>query len=248
MNGKELRPVIVAKVHRWVIIPSFLSLELLRSKWDVVLLLEGPFGLASTVQELVEEDWKVEVGVPSRILKDFAQRNQALLYPTPGSVPPLTGALEKRHSPAPSSAQDLELSDELLEWINKFKAAEGAGAVTMLNILAFKEGMKSEYLKYGQAFSESVGVKRGGNAKLVGNILSPSHYTSRTASVDGQEKQWDEFAMAHYPTISHFADMIASKDYQEVNHKHRLPSLKDTLIICATDLELPSVQERAAKL
>ena len=41
----------------------------------------------------------------------------------------------------------------------------------MLNVLAFKPGKKGQYLKYGKAFSESVGSRRGGVAKLVGKIL-----------------------------------------------------------------------------
>jgi len=118
----------------------------------------------------------------------------------------------------------------------------------MLNLLAFNAGMKGEYLKYGKAFAESIGARRGGNAKIVGNVISVSSQSSSEGSLVADKRKWDEFAMAHYPSITHFADMIASDDYQEVNHKHRLPSLKDTLIICTTDLELPSSGPRTAKL
>ena len=41
----------------------------------------------------------------------------------------------------------------------------------MLNLLAFIPGKKEQYLKYGKAFSESVGSRRGGDAKLVGKIV-----------------------------------------------------------------------------
>ncbi|TFK54600.1 hypothetical protein OE88DRAFT_1652989 [Heliocybe sulcata] len=248
VQDSALRPIVVANVHRWVITPS-ISSELLRKEWHIVLLLPGQVGLVETeVAELLAAEWKVEVGVPSRLLSDFGKRNQELLHPVPGSIPPLTGALEKRHGQAPDSAQDLELSDELLHWIEKFQKSGGAQAVTMLNLLAFNEGMKSEYIKYGKAFAKSVGSRRGGSAKLVGNVISPSSQQSSDGYVTDREKLWDEFAMAHYPSIAHFADMIASEDYQEVNHKHRLPSLKDTMILCTTDLQLPSDPHTSAKL
>ena len=99
----------------------------------------------------------------------------------------------------------------------------------MLNLLSFKPGLKEEYLKYGAEFAKSVGSKRGGNAKIVGSVIH-----------DGGEgdcgEGWDEVALAHYPSIWHFADMLASEDYQEVNKKHRVGSLRDTFILCTSEL------------
>lgn len=91
--------------------------------------------------------------------------------------------------------------------------------------------MKSSYLKYGSAFAESIGSKRGGNAKLVGTVVD----------VDGTRKEeedggWNEMALAHYPSILHFADMLGSEDYQRVNQKYRVPSLRDTLILCTSEV------------
>lgn len=101
----------------------------------------------------------------------------------------------------------------------------------MLNLLAFKTGMKQEYLKYGAEFAKSIGSKRGGNAKIVGSVI---HGDGLAKGGEG----WDEIALAHYPSINHFADMLASEDYQAVNHKHRVGSLKDTFILCTTELGL----------
>jgi len=107
----------------------------------------------------------------------------------------------------------------------------------MLNLLAFKEGMKGEYLKYGAEFAKSIGSKRGGNAKIVGTVVPQG---------DDGGRGWDEIALAHYPSIWHFADMLASKDYQAVNKKHRVGSLRDTFILCTTELGLKEVVERAS--
>lgn len=105
----------------------------------------------------------------------------------------------------------------------------------MLNLLSFKPDLKSEYLKYGAAFAETVGSRRGGKAKLVGNVLSCS------SSAEGA-KEWDEIALAHYPSITHFADMLASEDYQAANQRWRVGSLRDTFILCTTELGLPGVE------
>jgi hypothetical protein len=105
----------------------------------------------------------------------------------------------------------------------------------MLNLLAFKEGRKEDYLKYGAEFAKSIGSRRGGDAKIVGSVIhgKGDHKEERD---DGEG--WDEVALAHYPSIQHFADMLASEDYQAVNQKYRVPSLKDTFILCTSEIGL----------
>jgi hypothetical protein len=175
----------------------------------------------------------VKAGVPSRLLTDFEKKNERFLHPQEGSVPKLTGSLEKPKI-NDDSAQALELSPELRNWIEDFSTKEGKGAVSMLNLLAFKPGLKSEYLKYGAEFAKSVGKRRGGNAKIVGSVI----HDQKGSKGDDDGEGWDEIALAHYPSILHFADMLASEDYQEVNHRHRVGSLRDTLILCTSELAL----------
>ena len=47
-----------------------------------------------------------------------------------------------------------------------------------------------------------------------------------------------QMTLAHYPSLKHFADMIGSEDYQHVNQKWRVPSLRDTCILCTTEVDL----------
>ena len=54
----------------------------------------------------------------------------------------------------------------------------------------------------------------------------------------GDTKGWDEIALAHYPSTVHFADMLASEDYQEANQTYRVDSLEDTCILCTSELVL----------
>jgi hypothetical protein len=238
LSSSSLKPLIIAKVIRWIITPTQLSVPALlhpKSPWDLFIVTEGPSSLPSDLKLMLVGYWSLTAGVPSRLVNNFADRNEKILHPPPTSIPALTGSLEKPR--VASSAQGLEFTEDLSQWISSFSKSSGRGAVSMLNLLAFNPGMKDEYLKYGKAFAETIGARRGGNAKIVGNVID-------------KEQGWDEIAVAHYPSIMHFADMLASDDYQKVNHRHRIPSLKDTCILCTSEIALEEmgIGQRAAKL
>jgi hypothetical protein len=230
----DLKPLVVARVVRWIILPSKISTAHLLGQnihWDILLVHEGQSALPKDLTQQITAQWTVAAGIPSRLVSGFHDTNEKLLYPKPEDIPRFTGSLDNPR--IASSSQNLELTDELLDWSQAYSAHEGRGAVSMLNLLAFKPGLKDEYLKYGKAFADSTGSRRGGIAKLVGKVISCS------STPEGQKVEWDEIALAHYPSIRHFADMIASDDYQEANLKYRVGSLEDTFILCTTELDLP---------
>jgi len=243
-HENTFKPLVISRVVRWIILPTTLSTGPLLAQnihWDLLLILPSTDLLPRQLQDLVQHQWAVRAGIPSRLLQDFDKKNEKLLKPKKEDVPPLTGSLDKPR--IASSAQGLEFSPELREWISGFgKTEQGSSAVSMLNLLAFKPGLKEEYLKYGAEFAKSIGSKRGGNAKIVGTVI-------HGGEKDGGEG-WDEVALAHYPSIWHFADMLASEDYQSVNQKHRVPSLKDTFILCTSEVGLGEYvdKETRAKL
>ena len=65
----------------------------------------------------------------------------------------------------------------------------------MLNLLSFHPGQKGQYQKYGAAFAESVGSKRGGVAKLVGKVVPES------CSENAGEGEWEEVRDSHLNMI-----------------------------------------------
>ncbi|PQE06822.1 hypothetical protein CJF32_00010412 [Rutstroemia sp. NJR-2017a WRK4] len=236
LSTTSLKPLTVARVIRWIILPSTLSTDALLAQnihWDVLLILPSTDALPSSLQPLIRHQWQITAGVPSRLIQDFSSKNQTLLHPSPDSIPPLTGSL---HNPRiATSAQSLELSPPLRDWISTFRSHEGKHAMSMLNLLSFHPGKKDQYLQYGSAFAKSIGSKRGGVAKIVGTVI------------DDKNEGWDEIALAHYPSIDHFADMLASEDYQEVNHKYRVGSLRDTCILCTTEVDLVREEDGEGK-
>ena len=239
VRSSQLNPLVVSKVVRWIIRPEIINKDALLNPpkpWDLLVVVLGDSPLPKDLSSHVECHWSTKAGIPSRLTKDFSSGNDKLLHPK--STVPLTGALDNPR--VGKSSQTLEMSPDLQSWISTFsKTSTGSNAMSMLNFLAFKPSMHDSYLQYGKAFAETIGAKRGGNAKLVGNI------------VDEKQKKgegWDEMALAHYPSILHFADMLASEDYQAVNLKYRVPSLRDTCILCTSEIDIEDVLGGRSKL
>lgn len=239
LRRSNLHPLVISIVIRWIIRPEKIDVsQLLHPPAPYELLLILPVQnndmaetLPPALSSQIAHHWSITAGIPSRLTQDFTMKtNPQILHPDAHSVPALTGALERPL--LGKTAQTLELSPELAQWIQSFaKTRAGKSPLSMLNLLAFKDGMKPSYLQYGKAFAESIGSRRGGNAKLVGNIVKQS-----PADVSGGV--WHEFALASYPSILHFGDMLASEDYQAVNLKYRVPALEDTCILCTSEIEV----------
>jgi len=248
-----LKPLVVSKVIRWLITPTKIDVDPLlhpSKPWDLLIIVPGNTdALPQPLAQKVECHWSTVAGIPSRLTQTFSSTNPKILHPDPSSVPALTGALDNPR--LGTTSQTLELSSDLSTWIKGFsQTPTGKTPLSMLNLLAFKPGLKESYLKYGKAFAESIGSRRGGNAKLVGNIV-PQQPQSRSQSGAGsgskKERDWDEFALASYPSILHFADMLASEDYQAVNLKYRVPALEDTLILCTSEIEIEEIMKGKGK-
>jgi hypothetical protein len=236
-----LNPQVTSRVLRWIILPTTLSTNLPSptTPWHLLLILPTTSPLPPSLQQKINHQWTIQAGIPRRLLEDFQRKNAELLHPRPEDVPPLTGSLDNPR--IASSSQGLEFSPELRSWIEEFgRTEEGNSAVSMLNLLAFNPGLKDQYLTYGSEFAKSIGSKRGGFAKIVGTVIHGE------GNEDGEG--WDEVALAHYPSIWHFADMLASEDYQAVNQRYRVPSLRDTFILCTSEVGLDGVVGRGAKL
>jgi hypothetical protein len=257
LKSSDVSPLVISRVIRWIILPSKLSTEHLLSRnihWDLFLILPNTSALPPDLKKLIQHHWSITAGVPSRLIQDFDKKNAKLLHPEPGSVPMIrndTTASAK----TTTSSQSLELSAGLETWIQQYTStgsAEAQGAVSMFNLLAFNTGMKEEYLKYGAAFAKSIGSRHGGNAKVVGNVINPANDSAMSSNNNAGGDRWDEVALAHYPSIRHFREMLVSEDYQEVNHKHRVGSLKDTCILMTSEIAVEEMvrgnRGEAAKL
>lgn len=232
LKSISFKPLVISHALRWVVEPEKLSSgRLLGTKWDLVIitLQASPMPETYLTKDWVSSHWSITAGIPSSIVKGFEERNQKLLHPDGKSIPELTASASGPK--IATSPQGLEATPELLQWKNP---AGASTPVSMLNLLAFQPGKEAHesYKRYGQAFAESIGSRRGGLAKIVGKVVTGQ---GRDSSEDSEG--WDEVALAHYPSFAHFMDMLASEDYQTVNHRDRLPALKDTCILCTSEVD-----------
>ena len=192
--------LLLASQPQYTVIKSTnLDTDILGTDFDILLLVKTPNAtLPIDFRPLIVLEYKVTVGIPSRILESYAEHNAKLYSDAPNVK--LTGALEEAQKRVKKDTQNLELSPDMLRFMDDLSREYGNKPVTMLNLLCFNEGGKPSYAKYGQAFVEVAG-RRGGDAKLVGNVVSPPEGTSDSRGEPNRASQewWNEFSLVHYP-------------------------------------------------
>ena len=171
LSDTPARPLTVARVCRWIVKPTILSKDILLSEaqsWDLLLILPDiSQTFPESLRTLVCQKWTIQAGIPSKLLDTYENSNARLLDASITNAPSWSGSSASLKYA--DSSQHLELTQELNDWIRQ--AQSPLGAVSMLNLLAFHPGKKEQYMKYGRAFGDAVGSRRGGVAKLVGKIV-----------------------------------------------------------------------------
>ncbi|KAJ5089900.1 hypothetical protein N7532_008584 [Penicillium argentinense] len=236
--------VIVTSRPRHVVIhPTELDNDPLATKrWDLMVLLQAtadnPDPIPAALRSSITDEYKITTGIPSKLVSSYPSRNATLQKQS--SKYPLTDSLENYlKDGGKSTSQNLEVSPSLLAFMAELTKTH-PGPVTMLNLLHFQyPNGKQSYYQYGQAFIPVAG-KRGGNAKLVGNVVPLQSPRSDSRGSPGRPEQdwWNEISIVHYPSIRHFCDMLAGEDYQAINEKYRLSALRDTFLLCTTELDV----------
>ncbi|KAJ5825672.1 hypothetical protein N7474_002810 [Penicillium riverlandense] len=243
----NLEVILTSRPRHVVIHPTTLDNNpLTKTPWDLMVLLKSASSttnpIPSNLHSWIKNEYKVPTGIPSRLLSTYPTRDADLKQSARSAS--LTGSLDKvlRDQGKSNTAQNLEISPELLEFMTKLSKTH-SGPVTMLNLLQFHyPNGKESYYQYGQAFIPIAG-KRGGSAKLVGAVVnrssSPESTDSRGGSPPRPETEWwNEVSIVHYPSIRHFCDMLAGEDYQGINEKYRLSALRDTFLLCTTEFDV----------
>ena len=116
--------------------------------------------------------------------------------------------------------------------------ADDGGPVCMVNLLKFKE--KAEYEDGRETDLSGIGAYQNYGAvtgslikKLGGDVVFTSVLNGMV--VGEVEELWDVMAIAKYPTLQSFIDMVSSPEYLKVYH-HRIAGLKGQLNIASTQV------------
>lgn len=262
------RLLVACVVRRPVIVATRIDhVHLNKTPWDLVLVFAGaPSGTAATsssqslslashpiTRSDVAAEYVVAVGIPSRIMNSYADRTRQLNKEA--SETERLSVEDLQQSPArtvaryqPKTSQNLEMSPALVELVEELQQlgtqdglADGRGPVQQLNLLSFKtdKADKDRYYEYGKGFGQAA-AKFGGEPKIMASVVKAEE-DARGAQKD---KWWDEVSLVNYHSLSHFAGMAASEQYQHINRSYRLPSLDDTTIICTQEVDLESLRAR----
>jgi len=142
--------ILASEPRHLVIKPNHLDVSpLTTTKWDLLVLLHSPSSaLPRALQSSVTSEYKLTVGVPSKLVSRYPDHNATLIADAPNVK--LTGALAKAQEMVKDDGQNLELSPELLAFMEELTETYGDKPVTMLNLLQFNDGGKQDYYKYGQ--------------------------------------------------------------------------------------------------
>jgi hypothetical protein len=163
--------------------------------------------------------FRIRIHLPDDFAVNFEKENPSLLHPE--SMPPIFN-LDKPL--IANSTQRVELTPSLLAFAHSNLCPPGV--VSMLNFISFHPfaSARTSYDNYINDFRTKVGSKRGGTIKMLADVADPG--------------EWDEVILAQYPSLKHFADMMADPIYQAANLKYRLAALRDTCILMTTEVQL----------
>jgi hypothetical protein len=126
--------------------------------------------------------------------------------------------------------QELDYSPELHDWVHQSGTLEGKGAVSMLNLFACRDGERQVYTRHVQVSGAQVGKEVGAEAEPIDQVVNCS-------STQAGNKRWEDAAILHYPWIYHSADLLCSEEYQKPYAKYMVGTIKDTCILCMTELQ-----------
>jgi uncharacterized protein (DUF1330 family) len=224
---KNQQPFLTTKAVHWVFPPTTLSVnDLTTPHWDVAIFFKAPFQLPPSLSNHAKASWSISFAAPSALLESLptTQSELSASIPHRSNELDLLSDSDLQGSDAVSSVDSAEITPALKGWIQNFSLQENNPQVIMFNLLTFKDAEK--YGKYRDAFVAGVGSRHGARPLLFGEVVSPKGQSN------GGKSPWEMAAFIYYPSLLHFADMLASPDYREVSHKYRQGSLVDNPILC----------------
>lgn len=242
LRFKNIKPVLKARVVRWIAPPAKLSQKSLLPEgveWHLLLVFPAGTKLNTWVQWQIATQWSVTAGVPSQLLKDMPAKNKALLERSRRDAPMMKPKNE-------TTGAASELASELNSWVAGLTQEVQTHPISMFNLLAFEPGKRDSYQQYAKEFGTRVGAKHGVSShstyprNIVSKLTDPqggAKLAGLTKSGQGKAEGWDEVAVAYYPSIQHFMAMIGSAEYKEINEKYRLGTLKDTCTMCTQEID-----------
>jgi hypothetical protein len=241
--------VIIAGIpHGWVHKPRKHDIDqLLGHQWHL-------FVLTSTSQKPAQLGPGVETHIALQVAVPEEHWNQ-LLQPTstkPSSTTPKlptewndkpTGNLKipsqrvTDQTESNPAAGVLKLDPPMADFLSTALPQEvNQQPVSLFNLFKYRDGDSAVHDQYMEDFKSSFGDSAGASVKFMGRV------GSGLGDVGGRRKQdesgvWQEANLTHYDSIYHYAYMLSTDVYQELN-KEKVRGLEDTCILLVSEMEM----------
>jgi len=236
--------------HGWVHKPHKLNTnELLSYEWHLFVLTTAssePLQLSSDVEAHIninvtipEQQWNQLVNPTSKTPQDIpqlpsewlSQSTRALHIPKHHINPQTTP------NPAPGTLKlDSPMADFLSTALPKPVRQK---PVTLFNLFKYKNNDSAIHEQYMQDFKRCFGDSAGAYVKFMGPVGPLVNDTSDTQRQQHGNNggSWQEANLTHYDSIFHYAYMLSTDVYQELN-KDKVRGLEDTCILLVSEVEL----------
>ncbi|KAK3714187.1 hypothetical protein LTR37_007989 [Vermiconidia calcicola] len=170
-----------------------------------------------------------------------------------GGFIPLNAITTQQNIVAPLRPGELKLDTTMADFLTK-ALPEGVRnkPVSLFNLFKYpKDGDSSVHDHYMEGFKEKFGDAAGARVKFMGPVHSAIHYTSSTEEEEGtgpsmetangsaavERKAWHDANLVQYDSIWHYAYMLSTGVYQELNQE-KMEGLVDTCILFVSEVEM----------
>lgn len=115
--------------------------------------------------------------------------------------------------------------------------------VSLFNLFSYKNNDSAIHEQYMRDFKRSFGDSAGAHVKFMGPVgplvdgMSKNQEQQQHGNDGGGS--WQEANLTHYDSIFHYAYMLSTDVYQELN-KDKVRGLEDTCILLVSEVELLS--------
>lgn len=239
--------LVKGRPHGWVHPPKHnTTAQLLADDWDLFLLTEDgielPVGLAkNTIAHL-----SVDVSVSKSQYNDLKSRIGKIPQPIPET--PVLPSQWPKDGGVPNSAisnvprmngpGELKLDAEMVGFLSTtLPESVNNRPVSLFNLFKYPNKDSTVHGAYMEGFKEKFGPAAGAGVKFMGPVSGGINFTGDRLKEGRWEGEWHDANLVQYDSIWHYAYMLSTEVYQELNQQ-KMAGLEDTCILCVSEVEL----------
>lgn len=232
--------------HGWVHLPRSLDKDLLTGPdWSLFLLTKTE-ALPITVQDLCSKHLAIEVSIRKEQYDAVVASRNTRPAPSP-KTPQLPDPWHAGRIPDSSTVPpvdrplhpgELQLYPPMTTFLATTLPEPVRNApVSLFNLFKYKNGEPSVHTHYMDGFKRVFGDSAGATVRFMGPVKDGTLDDGKGGA------QWDDANLVQYDTIWHYAYMLSTDVYRELN-REKVEGLEDTCILAVSEVELSDEMQR----